>query len=82
MIRALVVATLLAAASPALAQQPDAATMQKAVSIIQAQRNQALDAQVGAEIRASTLADENAKLKARVQELEARLPKDATPTPP
>lgn len=64
--------------TPVLAQQPDPATLQKAVTVIQAQRNQALDAQASAEIRAALLNEEVTKLKARVQELEAQVPKAGT----
>lgn len=69
-------AILCALVLPAFAQQPpDVATLQKAITVIQAQRNQAYDAQAGAEVRAATLAEENAKLKAQVQELEAKAKK-------
>jgi len=57
------------------APQPDIATLQKAITIIQTQRNQALDAHAGSELRAATLAEENARLKAQVQAMEAKLPK-------
>jgi len=57
--------------SPALAQQqPDPAFLQRALSAIEQQRNAALNAQAVAEAGQATLADENSKLKARIQELE------------
>lgn len=69
MIKKLVIAAAIMAI-PAHAQTVDPAMLQKAITVIQAQRNQAFDAQANAEIRAATIAEENAKLKARVQELE------------
>lgn len=71
----------LALCGPAVAEeQPDAATLQKALTLVQAQRNRALDAQLNAEVSAALFADENAKLKARVKELEAPVPaKDTQP---
>lgn len=71
------------AISTALAQQPpDIATLQKAIAVIQQQRNQAFDAQAGAEVRAATLAEENARLKAQVQELEAKAKPPSEPPKP
>jgi len=58
--------------SSALAQQPqspDPAFMQKALTALQGQRNQALDGQAVAEARAAQLADEVAKLKAEIEAL-------------
>lgn len=66
---------------PALAQQQpavDSAFLQKALSAMQAQRNNALDEQVGTVARAAVLADENAKLKAEIEELK----KKAAPSEP
>lgn len=75
-------ALLWALALPAFAQQPpDIPTLQKAIAVMQAQRNQAFDAQAGAEVRAATLAEENARLKAQVQALEAKAPKDKPEQP-
>lgn len=57
------------AATPALAQQqPDPAFLQKALAVLQAQRNAALDGQAAAEARAAMLADENAALKKQVED--------------
>ena len=52
-------------------QQPtaDPALLQKAISVLVAQRNAALNAQVDAEARAGQLADDNAKLKAELEQL-------------
>lgn len=71
----LAAAILTALVQSALAQQqPDIPMLQKAVTVIQAQRNQALDAQAGAEVRAATLAEENARLKAQIAEMEKTAP--------
>lgn len=66
------VAMLALFVTPALAQQqpPDPATLQRAIAAIQQQRNAALDQAASMQIEAQRLADENAKLKARVDELE------------
>ena len=53
----------------ALAQTtPDVPALQKIISILQAQRNQALDQQALAETRAATLAEENDKLRTELKE--------------
>lgn len=44
--------------------------LQKALSVVQAQRNQAMDAAAQAEVRVVSLADELAKAQARIKELE------------
>lgn len=49
---------------------PDAATMQKVIAVLQAQRNQLADALTNAEVRVLALTEEVEKLKARVRELE------------
>lgn len=54
--------------APAYAQQADPAFLQKAIAAVQAQRNNALDAAAVAEARAAQLADENAKLKAQIEQ--------------
>ena len=59
---------------PAVAQQPDIPTLQRAVAVLQAQRNTAYDLQAQSEIRAAGLAQENEQLKVRIKELEAKLP--------
>lgn len=80
MIRALAVALLLLA-SPALAQQqPDPAAMQKAIQALQAQRNAALDQAAGAQVQAATLAEENTKLKAQIEELKKKAAADTPAT--
>lgn len=63
----LVVVVLLAPS--ALAQQPqpaDPAFLTKAITVLQDQRNQALDGAAAAMARAITLEDENKKLKAEL----------------
>jgi hypothetical protein len=71
--RAIILAGLLAT-TPTLAQQPDPAVMQRALNVLQAQRNQALDAAASAEVRAAGLAEELAKTQAQLKELEAKNP--------
>lgn len=63
-------------ASPAFAQQAptDPATLQRAITILQQQRNQALDMQANSEMRAAQLTEENAKLKAELDELRKKQP--------
>lgn len=68
MMRALVV--ILALVTPAFAQQPDPATMQKAITVLQQQRNSAMDQAASAQTEAMRLADEVAKLKAEIAELQ------------
>lgn len=63
---------LLLIASPALAQtqqQPNPATMQKAINILQGQRNSAMDQLASAQLQVSNLTDENTDLKAQIEEL-------------
>lgn len=72
--RALILVLLLGMSSAAAQQQPaDPAFLQRAVTALQAQRNQALDAAAAHEARAAGLADDLAKAQARIKELE---PKD------
>lgn len=63
--------------STTLAQQPppDPATLQRAIAVIQQQRNQALDQAASMQIEAQRLADENTKLKAEIEKL--KQPPDA-----
>lgn len=68
MMRALVV--ILALVTPAFAQQPDPATMQKAITVLQQQRNSAMDQAASAQTEAMRLVDEVAKLKAEIAELQ------------
>lgn len=63
---------LLLVASPALGQQPDPAFLQRALSVMQQQRNAAMDAAAGQQARADGLADELAKAQARIKELEPK----------
>lgn len=68
---------LLAAASAtsALAQQaqpPDPAFLQRALTAMQGQRNQAMDALAISEAKTAGVAEELAKTTARVKELEAK----------
>lgn len=68
-------------ATPALAQQQpaDPVFMQRAIQALQAQRNQAQDAQAIETARATGLSDDLAKAQARVKELEDKYePKAAT----
>jgi hypothetical protein len=73
-----IVIALLLLAVPAHAQQPqlppDPAFMQKAITALQQQRNDALDRQAGSEAKAAQLAEENAKLKAENEELKKKVP--------
>lgn len=63
-----IVATLLMV-SPALAQQPDVATLQKAVQTLQQQRNQAWDAAATAQIEIQKLNEELQKAKGELEKL-------------
>lgn len=58
----------------ALAEQPDAAFLQKAIGAVQTQRNLALDAAAAAEAKVSIISDDLAKAQARIKELEAKKP--------
>jgi hypothetical protein len=73
-----VLAFLLFMTASAHAQQPqlppDPGFMQKAINALQQQRNDALDRQAGSEAKASQLAEENAKLKAEMEELRKKIP--------
>jgi hypothetical protein len=56
--------------TPALAQQqPDPMFLQRALAVVQAQRNQALDAVAGSEAKVSGLTDELAKATAQIKAL-------------
>jgi len=58
---------------PALAQQqPDIAALQRAVAVLQQQRNAAMDALANSEVQRALLAEEIEKLKAKVAELERK----------
>lgn len=58
--------------TPCIAQQADSAFLQRAVSVLQAQRNAALDQAAVAEARASGLQDDLTKAQARIKELEPK----------
>lgn len=68
----LIAATLMAAVAAYAQQQPDPAVMQRAMNVLQAQRNQAFDQAATAEVRAAGLADDLAKAQARIKELEPK----------
>lgn len=63
---------LLLTIAPAFGQQADPAFMLKAITALQAQRNEALDSAATAQARAAVLSDELAKAQARIKELEPK----------
>lgn len=66
----LAAAIILATTAPAFAQTaPDAAFLQRAVNVLQAQRNAALDAQAIAEANLAGVKEDLAKAQARIKEL-------------
>jgi phage shock protein A len=73
---------LLLLASPATAQQPqqppDPAFLQKALSAMQQQRNQAMDSVAVMQAQAEQAREELAKAQERIKQLEAK-PADAPP---
>lgn len=72
-----IIALLAALISSASAQQqPDPATLSKALAVIQAQRNQALDMAAGQQVRAEGLQEELAKAQAKIKEMESKLPSE------
>ncbi len=71
--RAFIVAIILVA-SPAFAD--DLSNAQRAATVLQAQRNQAMDMTANAELRAADLADQLKKAQDQIKELEAKIPKD------
>lgn len=70
----IVVIVLLAAGAAHAQQQPDAATLQRLLAAIEAQRNQALTQHAYAEAARAGLAEDLAKAQARIKELEAQKP--------
>lgn len=58
--------------APAVAQQSDAATLQRLLSAVENQRNQALTQHAMAEARAAGLTEELTKANARIKELEPK----------
>ena len=61
------------AQQPVVAQQPDPTFLQHAVTVLQSQRNAALDAQAVAEAKVAGLTDELAKANKQVKELNDKL---------
>lgn len=75
MIRSLAAVALLCAfVVPACAQQPSPDALKTAIGALQQQRNQAMDAVVEMQIQTKTMADENAKLKAEIEDLKKKIP--------
>lgn len=69
--RGLTIVLMLLTATPAFAQQPDPAFLQRAAAALQTQRNAALDQAAAQQARADGLQDALAKAQARIKELEA-----------
>lgn len=69
----LIAGALALSLSPAAAQGPVPGVLEKAIVVMQSQRNQALDAQANAETRALLCTDEVTKLKAELEELRKKL---------
>jgi ABC-type metal ion transport system substrate-binding protein len=67
-----VAALIVLGPSIAAAQQADPAVMQRALRVLEQQRNAALNGQANAETTSLGIAEENEKLKKRVQELESK----------
>ncbi len=65
--------TLFGMSAFAQQQQPDPIVMQRAMNVLQAQRNQALDQGAAAEVRSAGLADELSKAQAKIKELEEKV---------
>jgi hypothetical protein len=59
--------------TPAVAQQPDPAFMQRAIVALQTQRNAALDTAVVSEAKVNGLLDDLSKANAKIKELEDKL---------
>jgi len=66
------VIALMLLTGPALAQVPDVATLQRAITVLQQQRNHAMDALANTEVQRAALAEQVEKLKADVEELKKR----------
>jgi hypothetical protein len=73
----LIVSAIVLFSSVANAQQaitpPDAAFMQRAITSLQAQRNNALDNQAVAEAKATGLAEDLTKANSKIKELEDKI---------
>lgn len=71
------VISLLSTASYSLAQQgppqPSIDDFKKTLSVVQAQRNRALDSEADVTARAMSLMEENTKLKSEIEELKKKL---------
>lgn len=63
--------------SPAFAQTPDPAFMNKALASIQQQRNSAMDAAASAEARVALLQDELNRMAAKIKSMEDERAKKA-----
>jgi hypothetical protein len=68
----IVVSVMLSTSAFSQQQAPDPTAMQRAITILQAQRNQASDQAAAAEIRATGLADDLAKAQATIKGLEEK----------
>ena len=77
--RNLILIAALLSPSAAAAQQADPAFLQRAVSVLQTQRNEASNAAAAQQARADGLADELAKAQARIKELEQKQKQEAPP---
>jgi TolA-binding protein len=72
-VKAIIIGLSMIVATSALAQQtPDPAFLQRAIGVLQTQRNTAMDAQVVTEAKVAELTEELAKAQARIKELEAK----------
>jgi cell shape-determining protein MreC len=69
MIRSAIIILFLSVSTAFAQQQPDPSSLQKAIQIVQAQRNRALDEAAENALRAASLAEENSKLKAEIEQL-------------
>lgn len=58
--------------SPAFAEQLDAISLQRVITVVQNQRNIALDSAAAAEVRTMQLSEELAKAQVRIKELEPK----------
>jgi hypothetical protein len=67
--RIFALAIVLLATPAAAQQQPDSATLQRIIGVLSVQRNDAMNSAANAQVQAAALAEENAKLKAQVEEL-------------
>jgi hypothetical protein len=81
MMKKLLIVSLIALPSMALAQQPDPTFLQHAVTALQSQRNAALDAQAVAEAKIAGLTDDLAKANQKVKELNDKLNPPKTDDP-